>query len=389
MKKLLLLFFIILAFKISTAQWLSNGTAIYYNSGHVGIGTSSPSTYWGRVLQVYDNNNAALSVKTSVADWQLVTDASGGLHIRDITGGGNAGRLFIAPNGRIGIGTTSPTKRLDITSENEGIISIANGNLSGAGSRWDINVVPGNTFLLGRSGVANDLAIDGSGNVGIGTTSPQQKLHVAGTVKVGFYTFLTEPNGGLASVIGNNLYAGATNNTLVRQNNSDPGNYISLTYNRGIIFGTGITSPAGSEVADNTNERMRIDLNGNVGIGTTSPQAKLAVNGDIFSKKIKVTQTGWPDYVFHHTYRLPSLMEVQEFIQNNNHLPGIPSAKEVEEKGLDLGDNQAALLKKIEELTLYIIEQEKEIKKLQDQNTELLDIKKDLQAIKAKLQTIN
>lgn len=105
--------------------------------------------------------------------------------------------------------------------------------------------------------------------------------------------------------------------------------------------------------------------NGNVGIGTITPQAKLAVNGDIFSKKVKVTQSGWPDYVFSTSYRLLTLKQVENFIKQHKHLPDVPSAKEVDDDGLNLGDNQAILLKKIEELTLYAIEQNKRIENLE------------------------
>lgn len=112
-------------------------------------------------------------------------------------------------------------------------------------------------------------------------------------------------------------------------------------------------------------EKLRITYDGKVGIGTSTPQAKLAVNGDVFATKIKVTQTGWPDYVFHHNYNLPSLPEVEMFIKNNQHLPDIPSAAEVDKNGLDLGEMNKKLLQKVEELTLYIIEQQKTITDLQ------------------------
>ncbi|MDR3715174.1 MAG: discoidin domain-containing protein [Puia sp.] len=97
-----------------------------------------------------------------------------------------------------------------------------------------------------------------------------------------------------------------------------------------------------------------------VGIGTTTPQSQLAVNGTITAKKVVVTQTGWPDYVFNKTYRLLSLGELEKYIREHRHLPGVTSAPEVARKGLDLGANQTALLKKIEELTLYLIHQNRE-----------------------------
>ncbi|SDF70939.1 hypothetical protein [Chitinophaga filiformis] len=100
---------------------------------------------------------------------------------------------------------------------------------------------------------------------------------------------------------------------------------------------------------------------GYVGIGTTDPKARLAVNGDIYAKKVRVTPDDWPDFVFESAYELPSLQDLELFIAEHKHLPGIPSAKEVGEQGVDLGQNQAKLLQKIEEMTLYLIEQNKRV----------------------------
>lgn len=94
---------------------------------------------------------------------------------------------------------------------------------------------------------------------------------------------------------------------------------------------------------------------------------KLAVNGNIYAKKVKVTQLGWADYVFAPEYVLPTLSQVEKFIQANKHLPNLPSAAEVEKNGIDLGDNQAKLLQKIEELTLYAIDANKKIETQQTQ----------------------
>lgn len=104
---------------------------------------------------------------------------------------------------------------------------------------------------------------------------------------------------------------------------------------------------------------------GNVGIGTTSTGPhKLAVNGTIGARKVKVQQATWSDFVFQQDYDLQSLSSVEAFIGQHRHLPGIPSEAEVKQNGIDLGEMDKLLLQKIEELTLYIIELKKENKQL-------------------------
>jgi hypothetical protein len=117
--------------------------------------------------------------------------------------------------------------------------------------------------------------------------------------------------------------------------------------------------------------RLTIDASGNIGIGTTNPQYKLAVNGNIGAKDIIVTNTGWPDYVFRPGYRLRRLSEVGQYIQANGHLPDIPTEAEVKQNGVSVGDMQAKLLAKVEELTLHLIEQEKANEELRERLAQL------------------
>lgn len=100
-----------------------------------------------------------------------------------------------------------------------------------------------------------------------------------------------------------------------------------------------------------------------IGIGTKETGAyKLTVEGTIGARKLKVTQSpGWADYVFKKGYILRPLSEIAKFVKINGHLPEVPSATDIEKDGIDLGDNQVLLLKKIEELTLYIIQMQKKI----------------------------
>ncbi len=111
---------------------------------------------------------------------------------------------------------------------------------------------------------------------------------------------------------------------------------------------------------DANSYRLTILQNGNIGIGTTTPTEKLSVNGTIRSKEVKVEANNWPDYVFSSEYALPSLKETETYIQENHRLPNMPSAEEVAENGVALGEMNRLVVEKLEELTLHIIKLEKE-----------------------------
>jgi hypothetical protein len=129
---------------------------------------------------------------------------------------------------------------------------------------------------------------------------------------------------------------------------------VNGTYNNGVS-----TMNYGFIGQSFTNVFMSFRPDGNIGIGITDPNEKLAVKGKIRAQEIKVEATNWPDYVFAKDYRLPSLRETEQHIKDKGHLPGIPSAEEVKANGVDLGEMNAKLLQKIEELTLHLIKLEK------------------------------
>ena len=103
------------------------------------------------------------------------------------------------------------------------------------------------------------------------------------------------------------------------------------------------------------------NADGNVGIGTDTPDEMLSVNGNIRAKEIKVEASNWPDYVFKDEYKLRPLTELKNYIETHGHLPAIPTEDEVIENGVHLGIMNVKLLEKIEELTLYIIEQNEQV----------------------------
>ena len=110
-----------------------------------------------------------------------------------------------------------------------------------------------------------------------------------------------------------------------------------------------------------SSNRLCISPTGNVGIGSEDPKAKLAVNGTIRAKEVRVEASPWPDSVFEKGYVLPSLKEVRDFIAQHGHLSGIPSAQEVAREGVSVGDMHIRQMKKIEELTLYALQADKEM----------------------------
>ncbi|MBL0737622.1 hypothetical protein JI750_12020 [Flavobacterium sp. GN10] len=201
------------------------------------------------------------------------------------------------------------------------------------------------------------------GNVGIGTSDPQARLHVNnGDNSYGI--ILANSSEAPFSLYAKSLTTQPINVEAFRLGMK----YSDVEENGFISFYRG-TSMRGGFLGFSTNgiERISISSTGKVGIGMLNPTNELDVNGTIHSKEVKVDMTGWtwPDFVFKKEYNLPTLEEVEKHITEKGHLKNIPSEEEVFKNGIDLGEMNAKLLQKIEELTLYIIEMKKENESLQ------------------------
>jgi len=214
-----------------------------------------------------------------------------------------------------------------------------------------------------------------------------------GLNRLSFRTRNADANGGagvwnpwneIPTILGNNNFSGTI--SIGAYQSTSP---FSIGNNHGIKLSIGnatwqnssvIETGYSSETEDFTDIKaasygysdglIRILRNGNVGIGAKKPDSRLTVAGNIHAREVKVTADAgkFPDYVFANDYKLKSLQEVEEYIKQNSHLPEIPSAKEVEANGLMLGEMNMSLLKKIEELTLYMIQQNKVMNELQEAN---------------------
>ena len=207
------------------------------------------------------------------------------------------------------------------------------------------------------------------GKVGIGTTSPSHKLSVSSSDN---------------SVM--ELSSGTSGTWMDFENTAASAG--SRLWSMGHAGNSG---KFGIYQRDNTNAyRLYITKDGKVGIGTNNPKGfELGVNGKVAATEVKVaTYSNWSDFVFYDDYQLPTLKEVEAHIQEKGHLKDIPSAEEVAKEGFYLGAMDAKLLQKIEELTLYTIEQEKKIQKLEKENTQLKTINKQLLDIQNRLKSL-
>jgi hypothetical protein len=211
-----------------------------------------------------------------------------------------------------------------------------------------------------------------------GATTTTGLLYRDGNVLVGDNTFRLNIAAGERAIelIG-------TNTVFDMRSNNASGNFTIAFYPQFNSSSIITSLPLGMTVAGK--QAIYIPATGNVLIGKntqTNTGYILDVNGNVRANKVVVNSTG-ADFVFESGYQLPSLQSVEQFIKANHHLPGIAPAKEMQQDGMDVGDNQTKLLQKIEELTLYIIEQQKQIKALQEENKKITGLQSQIDRLTA------
>ncbi|MCW3789220.1 hypothetical protein [Plebeiibacterium sediminum] len=211
-------------------------------------------------------------------------------------------------------------------------------------------------------------------NVGIGTAAPSEMLDVNGNIKTN--RLYIRAGDGIYSKYNNDYILRDHNNGNVTVNASGLDLYLGFVNTHRIRISKSLYDKNGSYCilsADGFVYQSKGGVNnyfaGNVGIGTANPTEKLSVNGTVLAKEVRVSaeSNDWPDFVFCEDYRLKDLTDVEAYIKEHKHLPEIPSAKDMEESGINLAEMNKLLLQKIEELTLYTIELEKRDREKVDQ----------------------
>lgn len=352
--------------QLSAQPWTISGSNLYYSGGNVGIGTATPSIpleVSGAMGPTSTENLSASSGKLALNSSSGITMKAGIDTLATFTGTATFPHLIFGAGSSTSIGRSSGPDWLDIV--NNGPISLhAPSMYIAAGSQGflaqdNTSIGVGDTASGYRMfGAVWSRGSGGNGQLSLGVATlgapyaGGNLLLVAGGNEGGAYGHLSQSDPTL--IIHSRTAAGtATNQWLSFQHN---------TSNGVIQTGTGslILNPA----------------SGYVGIGTTAPcsgsvsNCMLAVKGAIRANEV-VVDSGWSDYVFDPSYHLQPLGDVAEYVKENRHLPGIPSAQEVAEKGISVGDIQSKLLAKIEELTLHMIDIESENHELRRRVEEL------------------
>lgn len=379
--------------QVSVADQVIPDDLIVQGSACVGLDCVNNESFGFDTIRLKENNTRIKFDDTSSStgfpanDWQLTANdsASGGaskFSIEDITGskvpftitaGAATNSIFVDSTGRVGLRTSTPVLDLHINTSNTPAVRLEQNSSGGfTAQTWDVagneanffvrDVTSGSRlpFRIRPGAPTSSIDISADGDVGIGTASPNADLHVAGATtpttfnQDAFVGMGPDPSSNCAMNIG---YAG-----------------LSLGTGKGFINIRPCT--AGTP-------ELRVFV-GNVHKMTVD-SAGINVLGTIKSNGTTLTV---PDYVFEPDYKLMPLPELAAYVEKEKHLPEIPPARAIKEQGIDLGAMQMQLLKKVEELTLYTIGQDKKVTTLQEQNQKLAAENAQLQARLSNIETV-
>ncbi len=337
---------------------------IVQGSACVGVDCVNNENFGFDTIRLKENNlrigfdDTSTTAGFPANDWQLTANdsASGGANkfsIDDISNsrtpftvsaGARTNALFVHSSGQIGFGTSTPVVALHTQNGNTPTLRLEQDGSSGfTPQTWDIAGNEANFFVRDVTGGSrlpfrirpgaptSSLDIAASGNVGIGTASPSARLHVVTATG-----------------------AGAVDSILLENNAPS-----RLKLRNTAIAASFTQDP---DWVLNSNGTFRISAGADAAELTLDAAGNLTVIG---SYRVNSTTLNVPDFVFEPSYDLMSLDQVDGFIREHRHLPGIPSAAQIARDGLDLTDMQLKLLQKVEELTLYAIEQQRVIEQLQ------------------------
>jgi len=423
---------------------------VKYNTGNVGIGTSSPaatldvngsaningniflsnnfgqkSIYtWNSAdenwrIGMSENPNFARAIATSHVQYLTYYSGAGQGFAVGVNGGNSSFEITGSDHkayfrGNVGIGTATPSSKLQVTNgairpfegnSNSSGISFAE-NIGGGGGdeayiRYYVESGENTKLVIGTGNDADDdIAFNQAGaermtiyngNVGIGTTLPAAKLDVNGNMNIANEIRFTN-----ASTM-KGLVWGSTSNSNYYSRIDDSGNLKILTDD--YLYIGQVNSTTG---AANSNYTLTANVaTGSVFIGfdatnkfSSSPNiatSSLYVSKGVTSENFVMSNvSGWSDFVFAKDYKLPSLEETENFIRTNKHLPNIPSEAEVKKNGYSLHEMNRGLLQTMEEMTLHGIAQEKKINEQEaivaEQATQIKTMVSELAEIKALLQ---